>query len=285
LYQVVRKKSLADAVVLLEIKAPAVAAKARPGEFIIVRQFENSERIPLTMMDFDAEKGTVTLVVQDVGYSSALIAQAAPGDGFVDFVGPLGRATEIARYGTVLCVGGGVGIAPIFPIARGLRAAGNHVVSVLGARSRDLLILEEEMRGVSDEVIVMTDDGSYGRKGFVTHGIQAVLERGVKPDVIWAIGPMIMMKSVAAFTRPFDIKTIVSMNPIMVDGTGMCGACRLEVGGKTRFACVDGPEFDGHLVNFDLAMKRAAFYKGEEALAKRQEHALTCDCGCGKGGH
>jgi len=280
-YQVVRRKCLAEAIVLLEIEAPAVAAKARPGEFVIVRRFESSERIPLTLMDYDAKKGTITLVVQDVGYSSALIAKAEVGDGFLDCVGPLGRPTEIAHYGTVLCVGGGLGVAPIFPIARELKAAGNQVISVLGARSRDLLILEEEMRDVSDEVVVMTDDGSYGRKGFVTHGIQSLLERGVKPDVIWAIGPMIMMKSVAVFTRPNHIKTIVSMNPIMVDGTGMCGACRLEVDGITRFACVDGPEFDGHLVDFDLAMKRAAFYKGEEALAKRQEYAQACGCGCG----
>ncbi|MCL1917400.1 MAG: sulfide/dihydroorotate dehydrogenase-like FAD/NAD-binding protein [Peptococcaceae bacterium] len=267
MYQVVGQKSLADSIVMLDIEAPAVAAKAKPGEFVIVRQFENSERIPLTIMDFDRVRGTVTIVVQDVGYSSALIAKAREGEAFVDFVGPLGRPTEIENYGTVLCVGGGLGIAPIFPIARALKEAGNHVISVLGARSKDLLILEEEMAGVSSEMVIMTDDGSHGQKGFVTHGIQSVLDRGVEVDVIWAIGPMIMMRSVANFTRPLGIKTIVSMNPIMVDGTGMCGACRLEVGGEMKFACVEGPEFDGHLVDFELAMKRAVFFKEEEALA------------------
>lgn len=275
MYRVVKRRQLSDTIVLLEVEAPAVAQKAKPGEFVIVRQNDNSERIPLTIMDFNAAKGTITIVIQEVGYSSALITKMQEGDAFIDFVGPLGQATEIEHYGTVLCVGGGVGIAPVHPIARGLKEAGNKVISVLGARCKELLILEEEMRAVSDEVVITTDDGSYGMKGFVTHGIQSVLDKGIKVDAIWAIGPVIMMKSVANFTRPLGIKTIVSMNPIMVDGTGMCGACRLEVGGETKFACVDGPEFDAHQVNFDLAMKRSGFFRNEEAVAY---HNLNCRC-------
>ena len=267
MYRIVKKRELAEAIVLLEVQAPAVAKKAKPGEFIIVRQNDDSERIPLTIMDFDREKGTITIVIQEVGYSSALINRMQEGDSFLDFVGPLGLETEIENYGTVLCVGGGVGIAPVHPIARSLKAAGNKVISVLGARSKDLMILEKEMRAASDEVVITTDDGSYGIKGFVTHGIQSILDKGIKIDCIWAIGPTIMMKSVANFTRPLGIKTIVSMNTVMVDGTGMCGACRLEVGGETKFACVDGPEFDGHQVDFDLAIKRSAFFRNEEAIA------------------
>lgn len=267
MYRVVKRRELAEAIVLLEVEAPDVAKKAQPGEFVIVRQNAESERIPLTIMDFNRETGTITIVIQEVGYSSALITRMQEGDAFVDFVGPLGMATEIENYGTVLCVGGGVGIAPVHPIARGLKEAGNKVISVLGARSKDLMILEEEMREASDEVVIATDDGSYGIKGFVTHGIQSILDKGVKIDCIWAIGPAIMMKSVANFTKPLGIKTIVSMNTVMVDGTGMCGACRLEVDGETKFACVDGPEFDGHKVNFDLAMKRSVFFRDEEAIA------------------
>ena len=275
MYKIVKRKQLADAIVLLEVEAPAIAKKAKPGEFVIVRQKENSERIPLTITDFSQERGTITIVIQEVGYSSALIAQMQEGDAFIDFVGPLGQPSEIENYGTVLCVGGGVGVAPVYPIARALKEAGNKVISVLGARSKDLIILEDEMRAVSDEVVITTDDGSYGIKGFVTHGIQAILDKGEKIDIIWAIGPMIMMKSVVNFTKPLGIKTIVSMNPIMVDGTGMCGACRLEVGGKTKFACVDGPEFDGHEVDFDLAMKREAFFKDKEAEAY---NIFKCQC-------
>jgi ferredoxin--NADP+ reductase len=278
-YSVVKRRQLSDAIVLLEVEAPAVAKKAKPGEFVIVRQNEDSERIPLTIMDFNSEKGTITIVIQEVGYSSALITRMQEGDAFVDFVGPLGQATEIENYGTVVCVGGGVGIAPVHPIARALKEAGNKVISVLGARCKDLMILEEEMRVASDEVVITTDDGSYGMKGFVTHGIQSLLDQGVKIDAIWAIGPVIMMKSVANFTRPLGIKTIVSMNPVMVDGTGMCGACRLDVGGETKFACVDGPEFDGHQVDFDLAMKRSAFFRGEEAIAYDTVKKAECQCG------
>lgn len=277
MYKIVKRRQLADTIVLFEVEAPKVAKKAKPGEFVIVRRNDQSERIPLTIMDYDADKGTITIVIQEVGYSSAHIIRMQEGDAFIDFVGPLGQATEIEKYGTVVCVGGGVGIAPIHPIARALKEAGNKVISVLGARNKDLVILEEEMKAVSDEVVITTDDGSYGIKGFVTHGIQSVLDRGIKIDAVWAIGPVIMMKSVANFTRPLGIKTIVSMNTIMVDGTGMCGACRLDVGGETKFACVDGPEFDAHQVDFDLAMKRSAFFRKEEGFIKEQ-------CKCAKEG-
>lgn len=276
MYSILKRKQLSDTIVLLEVQAPAVAKKAQPGQFIIVRQNENSERIPLTIMDFDRYKGTITLVIQQVGYSSSLITLMREGDYFIDFVGPLGQATEIENYGTVLCVGGGVGTAPVYPIARALKEAGNKVISVLGAKNKDLLILEDKLRVVSDEVVITTDDGSYGMKGFVTDGIKSLLDKGEKIDIIWAIGPTVMMKSVANFTRPLGIKTIVSMNPVMVDGTGMCGCCRLSVGGETKFACVDGPEFDAHLVDFDLAMKRAAFFRNEEGIAYNN---YKCQCG------
>lgn len=279
MYRVVKKRLLAPAIALLEVDAPAVAAKVEPGQFVIVRVDELGERIPLTVMDFDREKGTITIVVQDVGYSSALIKAMNEGDKFEDFVGPLGVATEIENYGTVVCVGGGLGNAPIYPIARALKEAGNYVISVLGSRTADLLILEEELRGVSNEVVIATNDGSKGVTGFVTDGLAHVLDQGHEVKVIWAIGPMVMMKAVVDYTRPLGIKTIVSMNPIMVDGTGMCGACRVSVGNETKFACVDGPEFDGHLVDFDLAIKRLAFYKDEENRAKAR---LECNH---EGGH
>lgn len=279
MYRIVKKRLLAQGIALLEVEAAAVAAKVEPGQFVIVRVDELSERIPLTVMDFNREKGTITIVVQDVGYSSAIITRMNEGDAFQDFVGPLGVASEVENYGTVVCIGGGLGIAPIHPIARALKDAGNHVISVLGSRSADLLILEEEMRAVSSEVVIATNDGSAGVKGFVTDGLAKVLNEGHKVEAIWAIGPMVMMKAVVDYTRPMGLKTIVSMNPIMVDGTGMCGACRISVGNETKFACVDGPEFDGHLVDFDLAMKRLAFYKDEENRAKAR---LECNH---EGGH
>lgn len=282
MYRVVKRRQLAQApsIVLLEVEAPAVAAKVQPGQFVIVRMDEHGERIPLTVMDFDREKGTITIVIQDVGYSSAMINQMEEGSYFKDFVGPLGVASEIENYGTVVCIGGGLGVAPVYPIARALKEAGNKVISVIGARTAELLILEEEMRAVSDELVIATDDGSCGVKGFVTTALAQILDQGTKVEAIWAIGPVVMMRSVANFTRPLGIKTIVSMNPIMVDGTGMCGACRVSVGSETKFACVDGPEFDAHLIDFDLAMQRLNFYKNEEERAK-----FGKDCDCGKGEH
>lgn len=280
MYRVVKRRQLAPSIVLLEVEAPAVAAKVQPGQFVIVREDERAERIPLTVMDFDREKGTITIVIQNVGYSSALINEMEEGSSFQDFVGPLGVPTEIENYGTVVCIGGGLGIAPVHPIARALKEAGNKVISVLGSRSADLLILEEEMRAASDEVVIATNDGSLGVKGFVTDGLAHILNQGTKVDAVWAIGPVVMMKAVAEYTRPLGIKTIVSMNPIMVDGTGMCGACRVSVGNETKFACVDGPEFDGHLIDFDLAIQRLNFYKDEEERAK-----ISKNCDCGKGEH
>ncbi|AHF07396.1 sulfide/dihydroorotate dehydrogenase-like FAD/NAD-binding protein [Desulfitobacterium metallireducens] len=281
MYRVMKRRQLAAApsIILLEVEAPAVAKKVEPGQFVIVRMDEKSERIPLTVTDFNREKGTITIVIQDVGYSSAMINEMQEGSYFQDFVGPLGVPSEIENYGTVVCIGGGLGVAPVYPIARALKEAGNKVISVIGAKNADILILEEEMSAISDEVVVTTDDGSKGVKGFVTNGLDSILQKGIKVDAVWAIGPVVMMKSVANFTRPLGLKTIVSMNPIMVDGTGMCGACRISVGGETKFACVDGPEFDGHLVDFDLAMKRLAFYRDEEERAK-----IGKNCDCGKGG-
>ena len=274
MYKIVKRRQLAPSIVLFEVEAPEVANKVEPGQFVIVRHDEKGERIPLTVMDFDRIRGTITIVVQDVGYSSAIINQTQEGSAFLDFVGPLGVPTEIEKYGTVVCIGGGLGIAPVFPIARGLKEAGNQVISVLGSRSADLLILEEEMRSVSHEVVIATNDGSAGVQGFVTDGLAHILQQGKKIDAVWAIGPIVMMKAVAEFTRPLGIKTIVSMNPIMVDGTGMCGACRVSVGTETKFACVDGPEFDGHLVDFELAMKRLEYFKDEENRARAR---LQCN--------
>ncbi|MDR3287905.1 MAG: sulfide/dihydroorotate dehydrogenase-like FAD/NAD-binding protein [Peptococcaceae bacterium] len=274
MYKIIKKRQLAETIALFEIEAAEVAKKVQPGQFVIIRYDEQGERIPLTVMDFDRVRGTVTIVVQGVGYSSTMINQLREGDEVLDFVGPLGTPTEIEKYGTVACVGGGLGIAPIYPIARALKEAGNHVISVLGSRSAELLILEEEMRSVSNELVIATNDGSAGVQGLVTDGLAHILNQGKTIQVIWVIGPMIMMKAVAEYTRSLGIKTIVSMNPIMVDGTGMCGACRISVGGETKFACVDGPEFDGHLVDFTLAMQRLSYFKDEENRAKAR---LQCD--------
>ncbi|HZW83695.1 MAG TPA: sulfide/dihydroorotate dehydrogenase-like FAD/NAD-binding protein [Candidatus Deferrimicrobium sp.] len=279
MYPVVKRRDLATNIVLLEVKAPEVAAKALPGQFIIVRVDEQGERIPLTVMDFNREQGTITIVIQEVGYSSKVINQLQEGDSFLDFVGPLGVATEIENHGRVVCVAGGLGAAPVYPIARALKEAGNEVITIIGARCKDLIILEDELGAVSDKVILATNDGSAGVKGFVTDALAQVLEEtDGKVDHIWAIGPMIMMKAVVEYTRDKGLKTIVSMNPIMVDGTGMCGACRISVGGETKFACVDGPEFDGHLVDFDLAMRRLTYFKDEE---KRAQARCNCGGGCG----
>jgi len=280
MYPIVSRRDLTKGIVLFEVQAPAVAAKAQPGQFIIVRANEQGERIPLTVMDFNRDKGTITIVIQEVGYSSTIINRFQVGDQFLDFVGPLGLPTEIENYGRVACVSGGLGAAPMYPIARALKAAGNEVISIIGARNKDLIILTEEMEAVSDKLLISTDDGSAGIKGFATTALGQVLEETGTLDHVWAIGPMIMMRSIVEFTRPQAIKTLVSMNPIMVDGTGMCGACRISVGGETKFACVDGPEFDGHLVDFDLAMRRSQYFKDEE---KRALARLSCGgggCGC-----
>ena len=258
---IVEKEYFSENVVKLVVAAPDVAKARKPGHFVIVRCGEGGERIPLTIADADIAKGTVTLVVQAVGESTRKICALEAGESLTDLVGPLGRATDIARRdGTVVCCGGGVGVAPLLPIIKAMKQAGNRVVSVLAARNKDLIILENEMRQWSDEVVIMTDDGSAGRKGLVTAGVEEVINRENVAEVV-AIGPAIMMKFVALLTKKYNIPTIVSLNTIMVDGTGMCGACRVNVGGKTRFVCVDGPEFDAHQVDFDEMMMRMKAYQ------------------------
>lgn len=280
MYRIVKKKELAKNIKLIEVEAPMVAAKAAAGQFVILRIDEPGERIPLTIADFNREQGTITMIFQEVGYTTRKLGELKEGDFLADFVGPLGQPSEIEKYGRVVCVGGGVGVAPVYPIARALKEAGNEVISIIGARSRELLILEEEMRAVSDELLISTDDGSYGHKGFVTDLLAEVLRRNGRVDRVWGIGPVVMMRAVAETTRPFGVPTIVSMNPIMVDGTGMCGACRVSVGGETKFACVDGPEFDAHLVDWDLALRRLNMYREEEAKALAYHSGEGGSCRC-----
>lgn len=256
---ILRKEYFSPKVVQFEVEAPLIARSRKPGHFVIVRTGERGERIPLTIADADPVRGSIRLVVQAIGHSTELICNLNEGDFFTDVVGPLGHATEIKNYGTVVCSGGGVGVAPLLPIIKAMKAAGNKVISILAARNADLIILEEEIRQHSDEVIVMTDDGSAGRKGLVTAGIEEVLNRE-KIDLVVTIGPAIMMKFVALTTKKYEVPTMCSLNTIMVDGTGMCGACRVTVDGKTRFVCVDGPEFDAHKVDFDEMLLRLKAY-------------------------
>lgn len=267
MFRIVDRKEIAGgAIVENQIEAPLIAAKSKPGQFVILKANETGERIPLTIADRDIEKGLITILYLIVGKSTRVFADLKAGDCFQDVIGPLGQATHLEKYGKVVCVGGGTGIAVLHPIARGLKEAGNHVTSILGARSKDLLVFEERMKKISDEVIITTDDGSYGRKGFVTDPLREMLE-SEKPDFVVAIGPVPMMKNVSKLTKEYGVKTIVSLNPLMIDGTGMCGCCRVSVGGQTRFACVDGPEFDGHLVDFDEIMMRLKSYDTEERKA------------------
>ncbi|MBQ8270631.1 MAG: bifunctional dihydroorotate dehydrogenase B NAD binding subunit/NADPH-dependent glutamate synthase [Bacteroidaceae bacterium] len=264
MFKIVSKEQFSEKVFRLKVEAPLIAKSYRAGNFVIIRVGEKGERIPLTIAHADTEKGLITLVIQKVGLSSSRLCDLNEGDYITDVVGPLGQATHIENFGTVICAGGGVGVAPMLPIAAALKKAGNRVISVLAGRSKDLIILEKEVREVSDEVIIMTDDGSYGDKGLVTEGIERVIKRE-KVDHCVAIGPAIMMKFVCKLTKQYEIPTVVSLNTIMVDGTGMCGACRVTVGGKTKFVCVDGPEFDGHQVDFDGMMQRLGSFKREEA--------------------
>jgi ferredoxin--NADP+ reductase len=263
--EIIKKEVIAPEVKLFEVDAPLVAEKALPGQFVVIRLTETGERIPLTIADTD--KKNITLVVQEVGKTTKEMGMMSEGDTIADCIGPLGRPSEIKNFGTCICIGGGAGIAPIYPIARALKKFGNTVISIIGARSKELLFFENRMKKVSDEFYITTDDGSYGRKGFVSDQLLDIIKRGTTINRVIAIGPTIMMKVVCGVTKPYNIKTIVSLDPIMVDGTGMCGACRVEVGGETKFACVDGPEFDGHLVNFDLLMKRQRMYLKEEKEA------------------
>lgn len=266
MYRILHKTLFSDVTKLMIVEAPQVARKAQAGQFVIIRIDERGERIPLTIADFDRDAGTITLIFQEVGKSTMQLGSLNPGDELVTFVGPLGDPTEIENFGTVVCVGGGVGIAPVFPIARELHQAGNRVISIIGARNKDLLFWEDRMSEVSDELIVCTDDGSYGRRALVTVPLKELLEEN---DIarIWAIGPAIMMKFVALATQPYGVLTLVSLNTVMIDGTGMCGGCRVLLEDGARFVCVDGPEFDGHKVNWDNLLARLQYYRDEEKVA------------------
>lgn len=267
MFKIVKREEMAQGTVIMnEVEAPRIAAKAKPGQFVILKANETGERIPLTISDIDVDKGTVTIIYMVVGKSTALFKTLQVGEAFQDVIGPLGKPTHIEKLGNVVCVGGGTGVAVLYPITRGFKNAGNNVTSIIGARNKDLLILEEKMKNTSDEFHVCTDDGSYGHKGFVTEVLEDVLKNN-KIDLVVAIGPVPMMKFVSKITKNYNVKTLVSLNPIMIDGTGMCGGCRVSVGGKTQFACVDGPEFDGHQVDYDGLMKRLRAYEENEKKA------------------
>ena len=267
MYRIVKKEELNEQVTLMEIEAPLIARKALPGQFIIFRVREGGERIPLTIADYDRDNGTVTIIFQKVGKSTKELGMLNEGDFILDFVGPLGTASHLDGYRKVAVIGGGLGTAIAYPQAKHLNALGAEVHSIIGFRNKDLIILEDKVKAVSAKTMVMTDDGSNGNKGFVTTALKELIDSGENYDLVIAIGPLIMMKMVCELTRPYGIKTIVSMNPVMIDGTGMCGGCRVTVGGETKFACVDGPDFDGHLVDFDLAMRRQQMFKKQEREA------------------
>jgi NAD(P)H-flavin reductase len=262
-YKILGREDLTSDIHLLKVQAPSIAKKAQAGQFVIVRNDERGERIPLTIADWDKETGTVSIVFMEVGTTTRKLACHNAGDTILDFVGPLGHPTEIEKFGTVVCVAGGFAVATIVPIARAMRGVGNKVISIMGFRTKSLVFWEQQLHSVSDKLIVTTDDGSYKRKGLVTEPLKEILQEG-KVDRVIAIGPTVMMKFSSLTTKPFGVKTIVSLNPIMVDGTGMCGCCRVSVAGETRFACVDGPEFDGHEVDWDLLMNRQRSYLDEE---------------------
>jgi ferredoxin--NADP+ reductase len=272
-FPILEAKEIAKNVFLQRIQAPRIARKRKAGQFLVLRHGENGERIPLTIVDSDPAEGSVTIIFQAVGKSTAEFSRLAAGGVYTDVVGPLGLATHIENFGTVVGIGGGIGTAPLLPIATAIKQAGNRLLSIVGARTKELLILEDEMRAISDETVVTTDDGSYAMKGFVTTALQEMIDRGEQIGLCIAIGPVPMMRAVAEVTRPHRIKTVVSLNPIMVDATGMCGACRVTVGGSTKFVCVDGPEFDGHQVDFkELVMRNRAYLKEEKAAMERFEH-------------
>jgi NAD(P)H-flavin reductase len=277
MFEILSAKSTARDIYEFEIRAPEIAAKAHPGQFVILRLHEKAERIPLTLKGWDAKKGTVAIVFQVLGKSTLELSKLKKDDSIRDLIGPLGMAPRVEKYGTAVVVAGGCGAAPALPRARAIKEAGNHLITILGARQQDLLVCELELGRISDELYITTDDGSKGTKGVITVKLKELLDQGRHIDYVFTVGPPIMMKFVAATTKPFGIKTECSLNPIMVDGTGMCGACRVEVGGETKFACVDGPEFDAHQVNFDLLMKRLETYKTQEKVAL--EHYQQ-GCGC-----
>lgn len=278
MYKILRKEALNEQVCLMDISAPEIAAKAQPGQFIILRVHDRGERIPLTIADFDAGKGVVTIIFQMVGKTTRLLGALDEGDGILDFVGPLGKATELEGYKKVAVIGGGLGSAIAYPQAKKLNSLGAAVHVITGFRSKELIILERELGAVCEKLFITTDDGSNGSRGFVTDVLKAQIESGEKYDLVIAIGPLLMMKAVSELTREFGIKTIVSLNTIMIDGTGMCGGCRVSVGGETKFTCVDGPDFDGHLVDFDLAIRRQGMYKKQETTG---ESSHKCRIGVG----
>ena len=269
MFNILKKEELSEHVTLFEIEAGDIARKARPGNFFILRTHEQGERVPLTIADFDRDRGTITAVFQKVGKATNYLGALNEGDVITDVTGPLGNDSHIENFGRVVCVGGGVGIAPVYPIAKALKEAGNNVTSIIGARSKSILFWEEKMRNVSDELIITTDDGSYGTKALVTAPLEDILINE-KVDLVIAIGPAIMMKFVCRTTEKYNVKTIVSLNSIMIDGTGMCGGCRVEIGGEIKYTCVDGPEFNGHEVDFDLLMNRLQAYIEEENMAMKQ---------------
>ncbi|MCK5236115.1 MAG: sulfide/dihydroorotate dehydrogenase-like FAD/NAD-binding protein [Deltaproteobacteria bacterium] len=283
MFEITEKKKLAHLVYQFKIKAPSIAKKREAGQFVILRMNEHGERIPLTIADSDNEAGTITVIVQEVGRSTMLLSGLDAGDTILDVVGPLGMPTHIENFGRAVCVGGGIGTAVTFPIGAALKEAGNEVISIIGSRTKELLILEEEMRSVSDELLVTTDDGSYGHHGFVTDVLKNLLDDKKKPvDIVIAVGPVPMMRAVAEVTRPYKVKTLASLNPIMVDGTGMCGACRVTIAGEVKFVCVDGPEFDAHDTDFDeLIMRNRSYFKEEktatEEYAYHQGQGGCCD--------
>jgi ferredoxin--NADP+ reductase len=269
MFKIVKREEMSDGTVILnEIEAPLIAKKALPGQFVILKANEEGERIPLTMAETNPEKGTITIIYMVVGKSTALFKELQVGDGFQDVIGPLGKATHLEKVGKVVCVGGGTGVAVLHPITRGLKEIGNDVTCIIGARTKDLLIIEKQMKAASHDLRICTDDGSYGHHGFVTEVLKDILEEG-ETRLVVAIGPVPMMKAVSNLTKEYDVETLVSLNPIMVDGTGMCGGCRVTIGGETKFACVDGPEFDGHKVDYDELMLRLNAYKKDEEKCLR----------------
>jgi len=276
MHRITEKRLLAPRVYLMKVEAPRIAVKRKAGQFVILRVSERGERFPLTIADSDPAAGTITIVFQVVGKSTRDLSMLDVGDAILDVVGPLGRPTHVERFGRVVCIGGGVGIAPVYPIVRAMKEAGNHVTSLISARTRDLLILEEEIARYSDVLVVATDDGSKGFKGFPTDILRQMLEEGQKVDLVVAVGPVPLMRAACKVTAPHRIPTVVSLNPIMVDGTGMCGGCRVTVGGQTKFVCVDGPEFDGHQVDFDLLAKRLRTYEEMERISLERAPQEEC---------
>jgi ferredoxin--NADP+ reductase len=274
MYKILGKQNLAPSIKEFLIFCLEIARKAQPGQFVVVRIDEKGERVPLTIADYDRDKGTISIVIQQAGKTTYQLGELNSGDVLFDAIGPLGIPTHMEKRGTVVCVGGGVGIPPIYPVARGFKEIGNRVISIIGARNRELVIWEEKIASVTDELYITTDDGSYGRKGFVSDELQRLIKGGKELDLVFAVGPTLMMRAVCEVTKPHKLRTVVSLNPIMVDATGMCGACRVSVGGRIKFVCVDGPDFDGHRVDFDQLLSRQRIYLQEEKRALERYNSV-----------